>query len=200
MTGFIRELQKSVDPNHVTPLQIQYCCLDYYLLREYFTKYGDNLKINENMDKITPTHFIYNSAYGNILIDPENKYIEEYKWDFKVSGNCAYIGIDSSDKQHTNNRFTDQLINDCDFYGYCLDCFFEWQSDKEFKMLSYGYPIKGDTVSMMVNVKNGTMKYYRDGDNLGKVETKIPLSKKYHLAVSIYTLGDFVQIIDFQTK
>ena len=210
VSGYIRELQNSVDPDYSTPLQIQFCCLQYYLLREYFTKYGANMVINEAMDTITwidktkAESVRANTAYGNIVVDPENDTIYEYKWQFKMSDprDYVYIGLDSSDKKHTNITYVNATANKCTFYGYRTGGWFDWNVGNGFQTDWHGSNLKtGDIISMVVNVKDGTIKYFINEKDLFVAPPKLLLNEKYNMAVSIYkNMKTNIQITDFDTK
>ena len=206
--GYLRELQNMVDPDYSTPQQIEYCCLEYYLSKEVFTERGDNMTINQTMDMVTNAAKADNTAYGSIIIDPSNQdnKISEYKWDFKfltVEPRFVYIGLDSSDKENINTSFVYPADNKHIFYGFATDGWFDWQIDygTGLKCVKYGEKCrKNDKITMILNIKDATLRYEKNGKDFGIVGTKINLEKKYHLAVNIYTKDQSVQIVDFQTN
>ena len=210
VSGYLRELQNVINPHHATPFHIQCCCLQFYLLTEYFTKYGDNMTLNQAMDTITTKSGIskcHNTAYGNILIDPDDDKIKEYRWDFTINGSviCCYVGIDSSDKKYANDRFTRNKPDRSGFYAFRCDGYFDYKGDGKFKAAHYGPLLQqgcrsGDIISMIVNVRSGILRYYCNGKDLGNAPTWILLNRKYYMAIEINRIGTSIQLIDFQTK
>ena len=86
--GYIRQ---SCDKSKATqiPMMIQYCCLKYYFVYEYFTKGGVNLKFSDDKQSVTSIAenrwtFKCHAAFGNIIIDTSNKCIIKYKWTIKI--------------------------------------------------------------------------------------------------------------------
>ena len=207
VNGYLRELQNMVDPDYSTPPLIEYCCLAYYLRDEYFTKCGNAMRINEEKDTATNTNSLMQTVYGNILIDPMNDKVSEYKWEIELlecSGQYGYIGLDSSDKKCSNTNFAVPGNNRHVFYGYATDGFFDWQKDydKGLSALRYGKEIhrEHETITMVLNIKDASLRYYRNGKDLGVVKPSIKLDLKYYFAVMIRTKGQSVKIVDFQTK
>ena len=208
VNGYLRELQNMVDRDYSTPPQVEYCCLAYYLREEYFTKCGDAMRINEEKDTATNTDSVMQTVYGNILIDLKNDKILEYKWEIELlecQGQYAYIGLDSSDKQCLNTNFAIPVENKHVFYGFATDGFFAWQQD-------YGKGSSGifgemnfcdskkETITMVLNVKDASLRYHRNGEDLGVVVPSIRLDLKYHFAVMIRTNGQSVKLVKFQTR
>ena len=210
VNGYLRELQNMVDRDYSTPPQVEYCCLAYYLRDEYFTKCGDRMRINEEKDTATNTDGEPQTVYGSILIDPTNDEILEYKWEIELlecQGQYAYIGLDSSDKQCLNTNFAAYLRNKHVFYGYATDGFFDWQEHYGgglTAVVSYGRLDHGsrvhETITMVLNIEDASLRYYRNGKDLGVVKPSIKLDLKYYFAVMIRTKGQSVKIVDFQTK
>ena len=50
--GYIRQ-SRDISNDAAIPMMIQYCCLRYYFLNEYFTKCGDKSIINESSTIVT---------------------------------------------------------------------------------------------------------------------------------------------------
>ena len=53
---------------------------------------------------------------------------------------------------------------------------------------------------MILNIKDATLRFERNGRDFGIVQPNINLTQKYHAAVNIYTRGQSVQIMDFQAN
>ena len=79
--GYIRQSRKNINDTAI-PTMIQYCCLKYYFINEYFTKCGDDLKISQNGKIVSKPDNVYRfqSVYGNVLIDIDNISISKYVW------------------------------------------------------------------------------------------------------------------------
>ena len=105
---------------HNIPSLVQYLCLNYFWISEYFVycSQSSDIKLNEEKNsaqiiKIDSSHTIY----GNIDID--GTVADKYEWKFRVWGfdECC-IGIDSSNKKYYDEDYTNPNINEHNFYAY----------------------------------------------------------------------------------
>ena len=191
--GYIRQSRENADDTAI-PTMIQYCCLKYYFINEYFTKCGDKLQINDN-GKIVSSMFnddTTGSAHANIMIDPQNASIIKCKWNIKILkmyGNC-YFGIDSSNNPKTNEDFTSFFNSDHNCYAFAM-------LSGDFAALPDTYKKYGerccncDVIRMELDVTNQTLKFYRNGKDLGDGPLKVDVSKKYHMAIAFHIGGCF---------
>eukprot|EP01084_Bolivina_argentea_P258825 436508_1 len=206
--GYIRTLERLLKLNYSTPLQIQYCCLHYYFTQEYFTKCGDCMKLNEIRDTVCKStgggKFNYNSAYGNFVIDATKTEVTEYIWHIKlinVTAGYAYVGIDSSNKQYINSRFTDPMQNGSVFYGFRSDGYIDWNDKRGCSWRRYGSKCtNNDTITMIVNINYKNITFYVNEEDLGVAVANIEVDKIYNLGVNLYSVGQSVQILKFETK
>ena len=183
--GYIRQSSKNKErENNVIPMMIQYCCLRYYFVNEYFIKpMNDVFEISENGKIIHKTDWKETkqaSNYGNIVIDLNNEHIFIYKWKLKVqklSGPfIVCVGIEAMDKTY--------------YWPFNLDG--HWHTK---------------TITIELNVKEMTFKYgwrvSERGCDFGNERTgPIGFSKKqqYRLTAQV-NLGEVrIEILEYQEK
>ena len=82
--GYIRQ-SRLESKDSAIPTMIQYCCLKYYFINEYFSKCSAKLKLNCSKKMITSRGGSGNNrAYGNVVIDLDNKLVTRYKWTIQI--------------------------------------------------------------------------------------------------------------------
>ena len=180
--GFIRQSRHKTHDTAI-PMMIQYCCLNYYFINEYFTKCGDNLKISDDGKIVSKQRNLYGkivSVYGNAMIDIDNISTSKYVWTIKIGGEeTCYFGIDSSNKKWINGDFTD-WDNPNAYYAYNMTAA-RYATNEDY--LPYGEVCDdGDIVKMELDARNKTLKFYRNGTDLGCIPQTI-ISGKYHMAL-----------------
>ena len=201
--GYIHEVQLLLpndDSFYNIPSLVIFTCLAYYYPDEYFTKYNENIEINDKKDTICSSDddVTGTTAYGNIDIIG-TKYFQ-YEWEFEIIKMNDYvaIGIDSSGKSYTEDQFHD---------GENTNLFYAYESDSPFGLKytidgSYTYGnvalVVGDKIKMILNIKDKTLQYHINDKNQGIAFDDIDFSgnKIYNMAVMVYTSS--VKLLNFQ--
>ena len=127
----------------------------------------------------------WNTAYGNIWIDPNEKSVSEYRWDIKLYRKhfvdfYINIGIDASDKKFTDKNFGFGFTDtDSMYYSYRTDGYIE-SGNRNGSLLStvtiaqWGQQCeRKDIVTMILNVKNGTLTFCRNNQDMGIAHNNI---------------------------
>ena len=128
------------------------------------------------------------TAFGNIIIEPTNKFVKEYKWTIKLlelTGG-GYFGVLPLDCTHAVYGLA--LLNgDGDlwwnaiFVAPCEGC------------------IKDDIITMVLNVKNKTLSFRRNGKDSGNI-AEIDLNRKYRMSVTLYSTDSSAQLLKYEEK
>ena len=134
--GYSRQQQSELKLN--IPMMIQYLFLMYYWIQEKFTKHGKLIEMDASCKRISSyiasskrmDFDLYNTAYGNNVININDVSISMYKWRFKVISRPVCepirIGIDSSlnSEKKIDYDFTDMYTWSDDDQFYAIDLLF----------------------------------------------------------------------------
>ena len=205
VNGYIKKCQyllPSNEPYYNIPQLIYFTVIAFYHKCEYFTKHGDKIEINDKYDTATNKTSTYNTVYGNIDINGNESII--YVWKIKIIlVDLIIFGIDSSNKKHLNNRFSANytsgwIKNEFEFYGcgFSIDCIWSYTKEIDDQECDYGIK-KGDIITMELNLRNKTLKWYINDQYINFILTKINFdNKKYNMAIELRNSS--VQLIDYQ--
>ena len=211
------------------PDLVGYICLAYYYISEYFTVYGDHItydaltntvendsklwsEIQKSLDEddLDPWNKTqpHQTAYGNVCIDVDNNAISVYIWTFKIicCDTSICIGIESSNKRFASYDFTDVDRDAVDanvrFFAHGEGN--GWTSLKRFPV-EKGDDIEfvdGDIIKFTLNMKFKEIIIVKESEN-EKITYTLPDEFFdgciFNLAVMLYSIGDSVQIVDFES-
>ena len=212
VAGYFRQIQSLMNKHehayYDTPPLVVYLTILYYYIREYFTKCGVGMKINETGDKIDTISLEGEStAYGNIEIDGSSNRI--YRWKIKIMSIPQYspiiaVGIDSSNKKWLNRYFYFKH-QDSSYYVYKFtrNRGFKYRNSRNEYANNYGHGIDvGDIITMELDTNKKMIRFYHNGEDQGIAFENIDFSenKKYHMAVFLYDPDICLQLIDFRQK
>ena len=147
-------------------------CLNFYQNPEYFTKCNDLFKLNGDQTMIIREDNTckYASCYGNINIVADK--LSVYTWKFKVLScpdAALVIGIDASNKVHIDGEFYANYGSKYTYYAFGI--YTGWggivyqHHVPNFKcghIISL-YDVNNTVITMELNVKDKTLKYYING-------------------------------------
>ena len=147
-----------------------------------------------------------NTAYGNVLID--GQFLCIFEWSIKIIRDEYHtigIGIAESNKWWINTNY---LFKNDPFYSYFSKGeIFSMSDDKTKRALccgtKYGEQFyANDIIKMEVNTKEKTIRYYKNGKDLGIAVNDINFKNniRYNLAVVMGAKNDCIQLIDFKMK
>ena len=207
--GYTRRIMNKLKGWNV-PLSIQYYCISYYYLTDYFTEHGDNITINDdgNIAKGKTKRHRRNTVYGNEIIDfdsidKNSKHV--WKWRFQISQlNCDspgfWIGINDADPKILN----DAVMNYGDIshsylctnkgrvliHGGNQENVIAWNSNAiiEMKVTGFRHGYFGSEMSFKID----------SGGNTGTKLFEYIEEGKYSLAVVISEQGQKIEILDFE--
>lgn len=219
--GYIRKLESKmlIQNSYDIPIDIKnLCLLFYFIYLDEFDKHHPELQISSSSSKCGQCNDTVRSTiggnwrcvYGKTIIDKtKNPNISIYKWTLKFSLNNfkmapPAIGIVSSIGNKPIDRYCFMTTNDCDYDYYGWET--AWSGLRDLHNLTQGKhygqsPGKNALIIMELNVNEQTLKFYKDGEDLGIAFDKIDTeTNKYQLAISIYTLDHKIQIMDFSMQ
>ena len=199
--GYIRRIEKSGKGWNI-PLGIKYCCIDYYFLREYFTKHGDNIKVSKNktLAEVSTNRHRRQTLYGNVTIDlaesDDVKHHNRWKWTFKVSQSDPesfgfWIGINNSNKTVLNDAISYSGIK---YQSYTLTnhgcllpigCCYESYDDAKW----------GAEAIIEMVVEKKSLTFYT---NSILTHSSFISDSTYHLAVVLSEKGQKIELLKFE--
>ena len=189
------------------PIIIQFICLLYYYIPEFFTKYNesrikldDSKKIMSYYWYIDTTTTSPNTVYGNIQIN--NNYHSKYIWTIKIlscNEDPILIGIDSSNKEYINNNFSFAHV-DVTHYAFRISNGQCLLSSKDDISVYCDYQIKnGDIIQMELNSKDKNLKLNINDIDKGIAFNKIDLNvKNIYFAICIRSNSQSVELFKFE--
>ena len=201
------------NPYYNIPQLVNQICINFYNNPEYFTKYNsDAIQLNDEKTMIIVPQdaFIeHGTSYGNVDIIDDNRL--KYTWKFKIILRSYLtpiaIGIDSSNKAYVAKKFFD-CDNKYPYYAFQIrphkGSLYKYDDglidDCDFDKKIHG--IDGTTVTMKLNIKDKTLKYYIDDIDQGIMLTNIYFDQDtiYNMAVYISYISPAsvtVELIDF---
>lgn len=204
IAGFVRAVQNTLiaesecNPFYLIPINIIHICLSYYFIVEQFVAKGNKfIEITENGTMIENKHEEWDTVYGTLDIDCNNKINQNktFEWNFKIynnADNCAAIGIGTHKRRFVNDNIKGEngtylleacgLIHNSDILNDDL-----WDS-------SNPAFIKKDDIKMVFNVSDKTLIYYNTNDNdnereIARIEDITTENKIYCMAVYLWVRG-----------
>ena len=139
-----------------------------------------------------------------MLINPKNVSISKYKWKIKILKipSSISIGIDSSNKSMINGYFSNLCSAAHSFYA--LELTPEWNvSFVSNEPVTYSNSgeicYEGDIITMELDVAHETLRFYRNGKDIGNFPGKINMNKQYHLAIAFLAEGQ-CELLEYQEK
>ena len=197
IAGYCRESQQLLTSHHlndtfyIIPLQIIHIILSYYFIFEQFVPFGNrHIKFSDDGRIIENPTANFDTAYGTFEIDCNDKINQNkiFMWMFYISNtaeSCNSIGIDQTSRRFVNHSFRTRDGT------YSLDLY---------------EPVKaGDTIKMVFNVSQQTLKFYKCESKESKekeikaiqnIQTK---DVKYVMAVYLWYRGK-IELIDFTIR
>ena len=85
VSGYLRRCQLLIPRNNVyynIPSLVEYLCINYYRITEYFTSHGNYITLNDDKSIAQTIVNQRDTVYGNIEINNTKPMI--YKWIFKI--------------------------------------------------------------------------------------------------------------------
>ena len=175
--------------------------LNEFIFKKCPININDNRKYEISGEKgniITKTGAV--NWMGTICEYPLDKNIEEHIWKIKVLNTFNYsimIGIATSD--FDVNRASYDTKNNFGWYYYC------YNDNNLFSGPPHNYQgkkanlkCKKDEITIVMNMKKGSLKFIIDGEDHGDSYTNIPLDKELYPSVLLYHKEDSVEIMDIQ--
>ena len=208
--GFIRKIKINQDE---IPAEIKQLCLLFYFQAEQFGQHGKKLKVScsddANINDIIEQHIegFWYSGYGTFIINPIKYPSAIYIWTLKFSTQSSAIttpsiGIVSVDTEYPLETYC-FMSQEYDFYAWETT----WKCARDKLQASRGYAEEldnglecGDIIVMELNIPNATLKYTRNGKDLGIAHDNINMQNKYCLGLSFAAASCKFQLIEFECK
>lgn len=218
--GWIRINHNS---DQIIPTDIKQLCLAFYFMIEYLTEHGDHLIINDRLDIVGNTEYIWNTVYGNISItnqDPSIKYI--YKWSIKILEirSEISIGLDVSNKKYINSDFAKkdghyfyQFTTKGQCYINSPDHMMTYWNKSETATNIYlalggkyhndsesnnGTFFEGDTMDMIYNTRKREIEIIKNENYTVGILSNVEIPKNCcYFAITLGAEGDRVKLTDF---
>ena len=201
--GYVREQQENHSV-YCIPDLISFIILHYfYECPEYFNVYPSEIEEDRATNTILNKSKGDHCAYGNVDIKSSDIAMI-YEWTFKLKyfGGTTFIGIDSSGRKHLCGDFTSKWENDSQFYAFSGDHQYDQKNGDTKIFFNYYHEWEtGDILKMVLNVKNKSLKIYREEQKLGNylkfmnVDLK---DKTFNLAVQLWCKDESVQLLNFK--
>ena len=201
--GWIREMEKRLDIQHV-PLMITSICILYYHQDEIFDIVGDGFKLSLDKKCITKCNNNHGEkVYGFIQVPSNQSCIHQWDLKLNLSGSSCVnvIGISSE-----NNPSTNSVISDMNCHRYPL-----WMDGKlntitcgtsQFAFCrEYCDRLDGDeTVSIVLDLKLNHIRFVINGEDNGVAYDDIAVGSdiEYRLFIGLYEKSNIVQILNFR--
>ena len=190
--GFARQAQKIL--RHNIPPLIIHVILSFFHVIEIFDKSAcsDNILVNDECNEIQTKEKLKQhtgTVYGSVAIDGQIKC--KYIWIFKIiiHKNIIGIGIDASNKAHTNQVFYDKRYNNGEFYASQILTDFTTKHCQARQGMLWrdlkGQIQSGDLIKMELDVNKKTLRYFVKDQDQGIAFDNIDFNNGniYHMAV-----------------
>ena len=141
-----------------------------------------------------------NGWAGTICENELDKKIEEHIWKFKILktnsdfGNI-FIGVANSDFDINSSSYEQDKNKGWYFYPYTEKLYSGFPRNYQRKNIN-NLKSKNNEVTVIMNMKKGTLKFIIDKEDKGDSYTNIPLDKPLFPSVLLYHLNDSVEIIN----
>ena len=205
--GYIRGNESNL--SITVPIMIKYLCLNYYLLTDQWSAHGMGLRLDGNGMTVVHHQHGSDTVYGSISVGAFDESFAVYRWTFQIMNVRQYISIGLVlIKCHMNRNFAAKsrqsgLVYSCSFNGNMVytnrepetlqrpDCKLE----------------KGDHVTMVFNVVDGTLRFDVNGVDHGIILDAVRLEeKRYFMAVSFSDWTrlnqgeELMKLVDFRVE
>lgn len=200
--GWIRKEEKTLKIPNI-PSLVSAICILYYREDEIFNIISDKcIKLSGNKKTITKTDYdlsLANNNYGIVKIRSKgNNTIYTWKLKMHFVVKCYYNAVGIASKISPNQQM--EHINDAVHYMVHGDA--KRSSDDQCSK-NYGKTWKnGDELSMTLDMGQSEMRLSINGEDQGIAFTNIKKSKdiEYRLFISLYSIKDCVEILEFTKK
>ena len=210
--GYTRRIMNKLKGWNV-PLSVQYYCISYYYLTDYFTEHGRNITINKNgnIAEVKTNRYRRHTVYGNELIDltkQPKEHGSEWKWTFKISQiDCDspgfWIGINNTNKEILND-IVDTHYNDNHIQYASYSISNRGNSvilGKSWSTIPWGKEAIIEMKIIPESKKHWVLKFFIDsGARQDMIPYPIQVDAKYHLAVVLSEKGQKIEILNFDNK
>lgn len=214
-SGYIRQFESQfmISNTKHFPIDVKHLCALFYCYHcDEFDQHHAELQVSSSeSDKYNdilscPIGSNWRCAYGKHIIVPSENLNSIYKWTFKFLGThfmtTPSIGIISINGTLPLETYCFMTCQNCDYnyYGYET----AWSGLRDLKNKTKGIRYgdgdrvkNNDIIIMELNIKDKTLKYHKNGNDLGVAFKDIDVSCKYKLAISMFTRTQQFQIMDF---
>lgn len=197
--GYINRIERK--HSIIIPNEIKSICLEYYLIKEYFTVHGANISLDETNMIATHSTYSPDTVYGNYLIDPTDATIARYKWKLVTNGpqfSVIYLGIDSSNKEYISNDFTNWSVNKHAWYAFSKSGI-TLRHDIQCGQLSDVTIQNNEIFNLVLDVekKSFAIKSAEYEEAHEDIET---VNVQYYLAITMASPDQKIQLIDFEIE
>ena len=212
VNGYIKQYQSLLpheeNSYYTIPALVIHLILSFYYNPEYFTAHGSFTTLNKECDifEYNAKEEIYhnsNSVYGNIEI-VQQMYCNKFLWEFEIISIeeiiCVAIGLDSSDKEYPNGLF-DSITNPNTFYSYESSRIRSQIRANHGSKSDYGccYCMPKNTVSMELNTKQKTLRYFVNGKDQGIAIHDVIFDNNQRYVAAISTDNDVkIKLVRFE--
>ncbi len=203
--GYAKENESQFSIN--IPLSIKKLFLFYYLLKEKFTTHGPkiHLEAKKTIAKFTGPKGLINKVYGNVVVNTNDTSITHYKWVLKINYEDAMdamgmkIGIDSNDKTIITpiTCFSMQYIPSPIYAFRALGGYYQHPKCPVYSNKPWWR--NDDIITILLNCKNKSLKLYINDKKNETIENIILKNTTYHLAISMGSPSQQVQLLHFET-
>ena len=212
--GYLRELNNRNNP---VPKEIIFMCILYSYQFEQFGQHtpkitlssnGHILNVNNVATISTSKEFgAWENVYGEYEIDIEKQpNCAILEWTFKINAFYVSLGLCSINRKLSETDkycFDPSVCADCVYYALGDTGLLEYRdNNNKFNKDFYSKRTrKGDTIKMILNMKEKSLTFIRNKENIGIAYSEIDATKIYCLAVSIYfEINDYVEMTEFSVS
>ena len=211
--GFIHEYEQLFSLKKFIPAEIIEICLCFYCDDiEHFVYNGSVISLNNN-NKIANCLKSWDdyeqlTVYGDININNKiNSNYLIYKWKLKIIqkqiGSPIGIGIDSSNKTHFNDDFSNPFINYDQFYCFMNNGYTACSQNILLQPWCESFTHKtNNIIEMEINTKHKTISYAVNDENLSTAFKNIMFSNdiKYNMAIMTDYCQIQIELLSFERR
>ena len=210
VSGYIKSAQILLPTDNAyynIPSLVAYLVLYYFYIAEYFTAKGTDIELEDDGSIAVRSKngtSLAQTVYGNILINCDKtadyNYCSIYKWKLQIVSMQTVaalysvgIGIDSSNKKHTNACHLDDSSND----GFIFwdDGNIEKQDKSK---MDYETFKEGDIIELRINTNTKICAFKKNDGKWKEFDNLITnWATDYYFTVTLWETTDSVKIINF---
>eukprot|EP01084_Bolivina_argentea_P173406 300345_1 len=223
--GYFHEIENDLLSNNTAiPVGIIHLCIAYFWLKEEFNRElnaADSI-ISRNKATIsrqmsTDIGSVWRSFYGTFIIDAKLYPLCALNWKIKFhkKKDCVFelgiIEIHETNNESINKNCILESLTLCQCYGLygnnftgrgriILDChnsFQGYKSPVDSDKIQVEGQLKDNIITMALNIKNKTLKFYINDNDYNLMYTKMDLTKQYRFVACLYNHAGSVEIMDF---